>query len=365
MSRTSVALLCFLVQGASGQTPQAKNMPNLGYAFAGYNIFKGNPRATDPLPLDPGFLGAVFDAKYSGKTTDDQRYFVPDGVTIRQALSCNIEKQGDSSVSKSTSDYRSSLSATASGDKKFGWFSASFSASADYKSVHDGTKARNNRIVSKSAEWSVYEILLEPELPPNITADFAKFISKLPEEYGGGNTYFDLFESYGTHVLIQTTMGARYGFSSTLNETNWNAVESTGMSVSAAASLHAFVQAGGTLSDDTEKHAEATFAANQQTSKEITLGSKPSGGDVDKWAQESFDEPMPIVYKLKPICELLPDATSTPPSNKQYNCWNAAKDSEYCQKQLKAQGDVTSFCSGQSPLAFVKFDSDSCPQSCG
>ena len=337
---------------AHGQ--DTKHMPNVGYALAGYNVFKGNPMATDPLPLDPGFGAPVFAAHYTGQTTDDKRYFVPDGFYIRSALSCNIGKDSSAKISKTTSDYQKSLQAKASFETKALWWSASFSSSTDYKSADDETKTQNTRIVSSAAECSVYRMAMLGSTLPNLTSDFADYVNKLPEDYGYGGEYFDLFEKYGTHVMDQVTMGARYGFSSTFDETAWNTVTSTGLSVSTAASLHAFVNAGGTLSDDTQIKAEAAFSNSQTNSKEISLGSKPTDGDADKWAQESFNEPLPIGYMLKPICDILPDASSTPPSLKQQNCWYAAKDSEYCRKQLLAKQKVP-LCTGESPLAYVRF----------
>ena len=59
--------------------PNEKKMPNIGYIFKGYDIYKGNPLPTGEEIIDHGFVYPIFEANYDeGKLTPDGRYCVPE-----------------------------------------------------------------------------------------------------------------------------------------------------------------------------------------------------------------------------------------------------------------------------------------------
>ena len=62
----------------------APQVSNIGYVLTGYDIFFGNPLATEQL-ADPGIRQPIFQAEYKGATTQDSRYCIPEGMSV---LSC-------------------------------------------------------------------------------------------------------------------------------------------------------------------------------------------------------------------------------------------------------------------------------------
>ena len=73
---------------------QLPTLPNVAYALRGYNILRGNPMATDNK-ADPGFDNSIFEAKYSGATTGDLRYQIPDGYSVFSKPICRIDFMSD------------------------------------------------------------------------------------------------------------------------------------------------------------------------------------------------------------------------------------------------------------------------------
>ena len=81
-------------------------MPNVNYAFRGYNILIGNPMATK-VNADKGFKNPIFQATYSGQITNDLRYEIPDGFSVFNTPICRIDFSSDYYVNEKT--YQKSL----------------------------------------------------------------------------------------------------------------------------------------------------------------------------------------------------------------------------------------------------------------
>ena len=69
-------------------------MPNVEYTLRGYNLLVGNPLASGH-EADPGFDNVIFEARYSGATTADLRYQIPDGYSVFSKTICNINFLSD------------------------------------------------------------------------------------------------------------------------------------------------------------------------------------------------------------------------------------------------------------------------------
>jgi len=91
-----------------------QKMKNIHYAGQGYDIVRGNPRCAGgcKAAFDPGFFGtgSVIDLSYSGRTTPDGRYLIPDSLDIESAVACSLVTE--TSVVHSSYDYSCSLSAS-------------------------------------------------------------------------------------------------------------------------------------------------------------------------------------------------------------------------------------------------------------
>lgn len=304
-------------------------LPNVGYLLSGYHIFKGNPQSTTTPGVDPGFTTAIYESVLSTKTTGDGRYSIPDHTNIKKNVGCAVSFNSDATFKQS--EYEDSLASSVSSDFK-GYGIAAFSASADYKKFAKRTSSEKLRMVSSIAECTVYTGSVDAFTPPKLTDNFLKGMEHLPKDYVDGTAYFDFFDVFGTHAVSQMTMGARFGFTSYLSEQSWTKIEETGVSVATAAKYQGTVQAGGSVNTTTSKKAQEEFSKNSQYESVITLGAKPTTTDAKEWAKSVIDEPMPIKYSLRPICDVLKSADIVA------NCKMAMK--EYCSKRLQAQGLV-------------------------
>ena len=66
------------------EADNAPQLSNIGYVLTGYDIYFGNPIASELLS-DPGIRQPIFSAEYTGSTTQDSRYCIPEGMSV---LSC-------------------------------------------------------------------------------------------------------------------------------------------------------------------------------------------------------------------------------------------------------------------------------------
>lgn len=326
LQATGVVALASMAHGAT-------KMPNIGYATGGYNIFYANPLATQ-AGVDPGFTtwagSQILDLQFTGGTTEDDRYSVPDGFTIRSDVGCYLDFE--TTTTFKSSDYVKSLEVDVSLD--FSGFGAYFSASVDYKHFQEHTTNESMKSVNSRAECSVYSVVRDPYHAPSHTTGFKTMLESLPSDYGDGSAFFDMMDTFGTHAPKTLIMGSRYGFSSYLTEEGWSNIEKTGVDVGIAAGYEGLVKVGVKIDTKTEQDAQTAFEKNVQNYKVISLGAAPTNGDVQAWAQQTVKEPMPIRYQLHKICELISDAAAYA------NCVKALQPEEYCTKRVKSRGDV-------------------------
>ena len=79
MKTLTITLLALLLLSAS-----AIRIPM--FLGSGYNIFKGNPLSSDGV--DRGFRYPIVELTYSGKTTSDGNYEIPDDIYATKLNSC-------------------------------------------------------------------------------------------------------------------------------------------------------------------------------------------------------------------------------------------------------------------------------------
>lgn len=301
-----------------------KVLPNVGYLLSGYNIFKGNPQ-TSMAGVDPGFTSAtIYESVVSGRTTSDKRYSVPDNTTIKKDYGCALSFA--SAVTFKSSEYEDNMKLSVTAD--FEGFGASFSSSVDYTSFEQYTATSKMKRVSSTAECVQYTGGIDAYAPPSFTGNFQAGLSQLPAEYGDGELYFDFIDVFGTHLVASATMGARFGFNSYLDEESSKKIEETGIKLAVAARYEGIVKVGGSVSDENTRKATEEFSKSSQHTGIITLGAKPTSTDEVEWAKQVIEEPMPIRYTLRKICDALKQDTQ-----KMSNCNTAL--TEYCQKRLK------------------------------
>eukprot|EP01126_Amoeba_proteus_P001912 TRINITY_DN10592_c0_g2_i4.p1 TRINITY_DN10592_c0_g2~~TRINITY_DN10592_c0_g2_i4.p1 ORF type:complete len:522 (-),score=74.41 TRINITY_DN10592_c0_g2_i4:155-1720(-) len=357
-------MFLFLLLLISTSTLAQQKMPNIDYLQFGYDLMQGNPTPTSSV--DPGFrLRNIFLFDYSsGGVTADGRYSIPDNTSLVPLQSCSLDFQS-STITGETS-YKNSIeqSVTVEG----GAFGATFSASVDYKQVSSGTNTNKEIYLITEGLCSVYVATLNPFVLPSLHPGFIKTVSLLNDEYNQ-TQYLEFIQYFGTHYFTAMTMGARYGYYSTITQDGWTRLESNGVTVSAAASYSGAFSIGVKSLTDVQKEEAQKFDSEKTSWKAFSLGSKPpSDASVNSWAQQAIDQPAPIAYAIDSISSLLTT------QNFAENLFNiTAKKAnmdralgEYC-NYLQQIGQVTSCVgpSGDNSLPKIKNSCRFCSNSCG
>ena len=197
-------------------TDSPPRFPNIGYVGSTYNIFKGNPRST--TGLDPGFtLRNLCQFSYQhNRETADGRYSIPDNTRATSSSTCSFDFTSE--TTDSISSYYNSLKVDVSAD--FGGWGASFSASADYKEVHENSASHEYRYVSSHATCQAYIVSVEIE-DKTFNSAFKIAVQNLPSESTTLEDYVDFIQHWGTHVVTTLTMGGRYGVQSSITNNDY------------------------------------------------------------------------------------------------------------------------------------------------
>lgn len=302
-------------------------MNNIGYLLKGYDVFYGNPMPTGGTLEDPGYRQMIFDAKYSGRKTSDERYQVPDGVEIEKAESCSYTF-GSSFITGQKS-YSESLGIKASiqGSFLFG----SFSASTDYHHVERSTKQGSSLFTHAEATCLVYSGNVKKYDHPPFSKNFEEGLKSLPQQYNESK-YSDFLDTFGTHYIKSVSMGALFGQQSRLTKESYSKMVETGADVSASAKYCA-IEASVDVNYDKKAAEEFKKATSEQSI--YSRGSRPpKQGKIEDWLHQTFQEPFPISIKLATIYDLLDKDEVI-----KHNLKNALET--YCRK-LKAIGALDS-----------------------
>ncbi len=288
---------------ASTKTKTSTKMINIGYLTTTYDLYYGNPNPSNGL--DPGFRAyPIFNFQYTKNTvTPDGLYLVPDNVNVIGEQICNLDFASTSITG--TQSYTNSLQASVSVNGGYG--PASFSASADYKSVQSGTSSQSSIYISNQGVCSVYNTNINPASYPTVDPTFLKEVQALPATYSSTTkaAYMSFLQKHGTHYFAQMRMGAKYGYLSQLSQTAWSTMNVQGITVSAAASYSAMASVGVKAMTSSQKEQAATFDSMKSNVKQITIGSAPpADGNILTWANNCYGNPMPISYTLESIASL-------------------------------------------------------------
>ena len=168
--------------------PNEKKMPNIGYIFKGYDIYKGNPLPTGEEIIDHGFVYPIFEANYDeGKLTPDGRYCVPEATQITGGGGCSLIFGEETYTG--TKNYTDKCHA-------FVGFSVdlpggSFGASIDFKHIQEDTQTYENIFTHSDATCITYVVKNLPYTHAPFSKSFQYGLQSLPEEYGDGEAYFE------------------------------------------------------------------------------------------------------------------------------------------------------------------------------
>eukprot|EP01113_Clastostelium_recurvatum_P001004 TRINITY_DN1042_c0_g1_i1.p1 TRINITY_DN1042_c0_g1~~TRINITY_DN1042_c0_g1_i1.p1 ORF type:complete len:359 (-),score=88.85 TRINITY_DN1042_c0_g1_i1:109-1152(-) len=322
----------------------ANPLPNVGYIGYGYNVFHGNPQATDSF--DPGFGQApLFAVTYTQqKTTPDGQWLVPDGTSVPGSATTCSTNTNTSTVS-SGSSYQHSLEHGA----KFniGGFNASFSAGFDFKRVYDWTNLQSNTLTTVVATCETYVIDVNPFVHPVLADDFVDQIDNIPTVFSASNATFfwELFDYIGTHFATQIVFGSRYAYTFRSTSEQYAMLKSSGMDISFAASITAKIQAGISITDSHEISMSKNFTS--QTSDTLVWGegiAPPANGDDANWLAQALTSTQmdPLEYTLVDISQLFTSEYTNNPALLERHDAVAKALSMYCSLHLIPTGALAS-----------------------
>ncbi|EAR82900.1 MAC/perforin domain protein (macronuclear) [Tetrahymena thermophila SB210] len=282
---------------------QIKYIPNVSYLGQGYNIFQGNPLSTSGI--DPGFRNVpAVDLLYQDNLWDaaspDRAYFIPDGVRVNIEKSCLITF---SSKQVSTlTDYQNSLSAKVSG--KGSVFSASFSASADFKQMKDTLSQKDTQCIQSHATCTAFDLSFYNDIN-SLPLLSLQLVDKIQQLYSYSNYtnekeyYYDFFDSWGTHVATSVRLGSLFGYQFKMSSSSVQQQSSLGFDASVGASLYGVK---GKVSTSYAQQQLNSFQQSLKSWSSYSLGATPNANlDAAQWATQTLDTPMPIKTELTPI----------------------------------------------------------------
>ena len=324
-------------------TDSQPKYPNIGYLGSSYDIIRGNPLNT--AGSDPGFVGrGVFQYTYNqGLTTADGRYSIPDYTTVNDADSCSFSFS--SRINKDTASYMDSLKIHV--DASFKGWAASFSASADYKEVHESTQNYQTVFITSQAQCEAYGASID-DAP--FSVGFVNYVRYLPDVLNSSTKYyyFNFIQIFGTHIVTALKMGGRFGVRSEFSATNYSNLFSFGVNVKASAGYSGQVDVSASLATDVQKKAAKAFNDERRSYKIFQIGGKPpvdEKGTAFQWAKTVKNYPLPLSYSLSELykyftSQYFPNIKSI--NKKKENlrnvtleyCMTHALDSSLCQKDF-------------------------------
>ena len=289
-----------LLEPAEGSPPK---YPNIGYVGSCYDIFKGNPEATNGL--DSGFLGhGIFQFTYSqGRTTADGRYSIPDHTMVNDAQSCSFSFS--SSVTRDLSSYMDALKLHV--DASFKGWGASFSASADYQQVHQSTENGQTMYISSQALCEAYGASVDGA---TFLGSFINSVLYLPDVLNSSTqaAYLNFIQEYGTHIATAIKMGGRYGIRSEFTTQNYSSLSSTGINIKASAGYSGLVKIGASLDTEQEEKDASTYNDYRSNYLLYQIGGEPPVDENQtafEWAKTVKDDPLPLSYSLTELYKYL------------------------------------------------------------
>jgi len=310
------------------------------------NIFYGNPAPTQGS-VDPGFRGQIFDARYHGDaTTPDGRYFLPEGLSVHSCdNACSLHFEVTSI--QGAHSYSSELSIKAG--VGFAGFGARFSASADFARIEKGAEEHHNLYTFAEAKCCSYRVFKNSFKAPPLTENFRAAVEGAPEEYDP-DYYFRIIDEFGTHHLLDVTLGGLYGRESTFTNESWQRMISSSLSWAVSAGYDGLFSINASLANNNTREDAQAFNAFRSTFTEFSIGTKPPrSGDARDWVQETITNPMPYAMNLQNISFLFSSAICGNMSGlaaKKANIERALD--EYCNKKLLTEMRIDS-CDAPSP----------------
>jgi hypothetical protein len=230
---------------------------------------------------------------------------IPNGMTAKNRYSCAYT----STFSEYTgaSSYQQDLKAfvkVAGGYNSF-LAKASFSASAEYKSVSKNTRTGRSVYIESYASCEAYSL----EMPIFSTVELSiDFITAVTHAYRSNDItkWVGIFETFGTHIVTSTILGGRMHLVNEIKSENYQSILNKGLDVKAAAKAE-FMKFSGEVEGEVYENTQAAseFSSKVENKREIYLGGKPPlTGNWKDWFEYVLSGPVPIDISVRWISEM-------------------------------------------------------------
>lgn len=306
---------------------QSKPYPGVDYLGVGYDIFRGNPSGDDVYMLDPGFRQPVRVLAYSMSwVTRDGLYRTPRGSVSMPLFTCARSEKysniADASSYASSLAVDASISASGSGPG----FGAAFKASVGYNSATNEDRSSSMyRFEAKSycLKYRFSMIKSVPErnalAPPFVEAAIAAIKvldGKLPDEMAQDERekatvpWFELFNEYGTHFIIDLTVGGKVIYTRYVTQSSMQSLTTTSITASMSASgktmsVEAGIEASVALASSQGRESASKMGGSQiNIMGGVPVGDAATVEGFAAWADTVARYPMPIKYSLEPFSKL-------------------------------------------------------------
>lgn len=355
---------------------------NVGKGMYGYNVYHSSPFSSAYAGTDPGYRHRrLWEVSYSDCQTSEMVNFqavtgnpllygpedvylkyVPDGWTVKQGSKTACEANFDEpTVSASSFEYKDTVIQKSSFTIDLVVIPVSASHSSESKQFVETNGEEKRALVQTQVECVSYILELDKRNPPRTSATF-KFVVDQIDEDSPAEQWYKFFDTYGTHYPTKVKFGARYGYSSWLDESSFKdslkEEEEESVSATVKKDINKFGKTGKewtkgpaklglTLSATagyTEKGSskqEQEFVSKFRDIKEFSLGKRmPRGNDrlnITGWAQEAGGEPMPVRADYTSICEHPAIFQGDRTDPKFTTCIKYIKNANYCKKYINAK----------------------------
>jgi len=206
--------------------------------------------------------------------------------------------------------------------------SLKFGNSQSFKEEVGSVDNSENSLVISEAECSVYEAHLNPFLYPAFTDAFKTSVDALPATYdeNAKGIYMEFIATYGTHVITNMLMGARYGRVYTLDASSSRQFQSKTEERKKFQSASAKISASKNDDEEDEEAGKFSMSAGVENNRETTdinteskesmlsqlasdeklfsIGA-PYNPDPNEWAADSEKDPFPIRISTHSLSDLI------------------------------------------------------------
>lgn len=293
-------------------------MPGIDRMTSGYNIFKGTPlipgRTNDKgWKISKYFIVDVFSPEYDYQdaepfTHDGTTYLVPSKYTVKNLYANQCTFKSESMETSTSLSVEISKSVDVNGEVPIPYTEGTIGGGVGQASVEkwqqDAQKSKMTSVSKCTSLQFTIQLKLNSKDPyPPLSDEMIYFLENNFD--GSTDSYYDLFDSAGTHIILRANLGSMLGVTSSFSSEAMNEIDSACESStdSLSAGVAGLFSFGTTSSQERCEKAQTAFSNNQEDYEQWSVGStKTSSQEV--WEQDT-SSPDILQMGVKSICDVI------------------------------------------------------------